>query len=436
MFLKDSAFNVTKEILMLINGKLLDHGVRAAYILKCMLSLDGGLCREELRNALMLAVFHDVGANKTEEIDSLLSFETEDTLAHSVYGYLFLKYLSPLKDDAEVVLYHHMSYEESELCPSRSKELALKLHLADRVDICALGEADDARVVAMMEALSGSQFDPRDVLDFKRANERFHILENIRSGAYEADIRDCYDALAFTESEVMALVRTLVFAVDFRSEQTVLHTLQTANFASLLGERMGFDEQGRTLLYYLGLLHDIGKIKIPVAILEKPGALTPEEMCVMQMHVTYTRQILENKVAPEMVEIAARHHEKLNGAGYPQKLKAAELTLPQRIMAVADITSALFSRRSYRDKMPKESVVRLLKNMASGGLLDAGVVAVMTEGYDDIILACEINSSDTVRCYEALKNEFEICREEYLSGCKDIYHNSDLFFSDAPAPVR
>ena len=106
------------------------------------------------------------------------------------------------------------------------------------------------------------------------------------------------------------------------------------------------------------------------------------------------------------MEIAARHHEKLNGSGYPDKLTAAELTLPQRIMAVADIASALYSRRSYREKMPKYDVLKIVGEMAGNGQLDSMVVSVMTEKYDEMIEAGAARSSDIICRYEALKAEY------------------------------
>lgn len=427
MLVNDSAFGVTKGVLSLINDKLIDHGIRTAYILKSMLTLYGGLDRETMKKVLFLSIFHDVGANKTEEIANLLKFETTETVSHSVYGYLFLKYLSSLGAYAEVILYHHMPYEERLSCKSEYVDLALKLHLADRVDICALHGGSDRQVIEAVESAAG-QFDPAAVELFKAADKKFGIMKNIRGGGYEEDIKGCYRELAFSEDELMDLVQTLVFSIDFRSEQTVLHTIQTANYAAMLGETMGLCGDDCRKLYYAGLLHDIGKIKVPVAILEKPGRLTREEMGVMREHALYTRMIITGHVDKEVLEIAARHHEKLDGSGYPEGLRGEALTLPQRIMAVADITSALFSRRSYREKMPKEEVLEIIGGMARDGYLDAAVVTAMCGGYDGIIGASAAKSCEAVNRYEALKREYALCVEKYGKGPKRIYGDSELFF--------
>lgn len=97
-------------------------------------------------------------------------------------------------------------------------------------------------------------------------------------------------------------------------------------------------------LYYGALLHDIGKVSTPVEILEKPGKLTSEEFEVMKKHVTETRKILDGYVNPKAYRIAVRHHEKLDGSGYPLGLKAEDLSLEERICAISDIVSALVRR--------------------------------------------------------------------------------------------
>lgn len=93
-------------------------------------------------------------------------------------------------------------------------------------------------------------------------------------------------------------------------------------------------------------MHDVGKIGIPLSILEKPGKLDDEEMKVMRTHVELTEDILEGCIEPVLLQAAARHHEKLDGSGYPRGLHAAELSMPDRIIAVADIVSALVYTRA------------------------------------------------------------------------------------------
>ena len=106
------------------------------------------------------------------------------------------------------------------------------------------------------------------------------------------------------------------------------------------------------ILYYGSLLHDIGKIVIPLSILEAPRRLTDEEMRIMKAHVVITGKILEGIMDERIVNVAYRHHEKLDGTGYPQGLRAEDLSQLERIVAVGDILSALYSKRSYKDSFP------------------------------------------------------------------------------------
>ena len=211
----------------------------------------------------------------------------------------------------------------------------------------------------------------------------------------------------------MKLIKMLVFTIDFRSKQTVTHTIQMSEFSKLMAELMNLSSSTIETIKCASMLHDIGKIKTPTAILEKAGRLTSQERSVMELHVVHTREIIKNTVLPEVLEIAARHHEKLDGSGYPQGLNAADLTLPQRILAVADIASALVSKRSYKEKMSKSSVVKILNDMVQENKIDADVVKVMLDNYDYIIKTTEENIKDVVERYESLKDEYHKCVEKY-----------------------
>ena len=110
-----------------------------------------------------------------------------------------------------------------------------------------------------------------------------------------------------------------------------------------------------------GLLHDIGKLAISNRILDKPGKLTDEEFREIQSHPVYTLHILER--APcfaDLADLAANHHEKLDGSGYPRALSAEALDLPMRVLTVADIYEALTAERPYREPMPVEEALAIV----------------------------------------------------------------------------
>ena len=114
-----------------------------------MLQYEGKYEGLELRKILFAAIFHDIGAYKTEEIRDLMDFEIRSTLSHSVYGYLFVKHLSYMQDYAEAVLYHHVNYEDRFYCNSAFLNHALKIHLADRADILSLTVKDNDLLIKL-----------------------------------------------------------------------------------------------------------------------------------------------------------------------------------------------------------------------------------------------------------------------------------------------
>jgi HD-GYP domain-containing protein (c-di-GMP phosphodiesterase class II) len=140
---------------------------------------------------------------------------------------------------------------------------------------------------------------------------------------------------------------------------------------------MALAPQTITLVRRAALLHDIGKLSVSNAILEKPGKLTDAEWKIMKMHPVYTRIILEKISGFEnLAFIAGAHHERLDGKGYPDGLSAAEMPLSARIIAVADVFQALSEKRPYREGLPLEVVMGMMDQDVPHKL-DAECVAVL-----------------------------------------------------------
>jgi len=155
------------------------------------------------------------------------------------------------------------------------------------------------------------------------------------------------------------------------SPETYLHSINVAKICDGIAEKMGLDENRANTLHYSSLLHDIGKIKIPLEILHKPEKLTPEEFEIVKNHVIYTKDILtENDFPQEIIAQAFHHHEKLDGSGYSEHITKDDLSIEDRILAIADIAEALTSRRSYKDEFPVEKACSILKIGAESGKLD------------------------------------------------------------------
>lgn len=177
----------------------------------------------------------------------------------------------------------------------------------------------------------------------------------------------------------------LAFAevVDAKSPFTFTHSTGVATTASAIAKVMGVGEYDAKLLERAALLHDIGKLGVPNTILEKPGKLTSREWQSIYKHPRYTREILDKIPGfEEIAEVAAAHHEKLDGSGYPRGLHGSELSLLARILTVADIYDALSSYRPYRQKLRCAEVLKLMQNDSPRALdqscMDALAVAIHT----------------------------------------------------------
>ncbi len=169
-------------------------------------------------------------------------------------------------------------------------------------------------------------------------------------------------------------------AIDARDPLTAIHSVNVANFSMGIAHELGLDAQAMELLRVAGLLHDVGKIGVPEAVLTKPGRLSEEEFARMREHAAYSQKILGKIEFADKLKgldyIAAAHHERLDGSGYPDGLTAEHLNLPARILAVADVFDALTQDRHYRAGMKPTEAFALLDEMTPHQL-DADCVAAL-----------------------------------------------------------
>lgn len=149
----------------------------------------------------------------------------------------------------------------------------------------------------------------------------------------------------------------LASAIDAKDTYTRGHSTRVTSYARRIAERAGKDEDYCEDVYYAGLLHDVGKIGVPDAIINKAGKLTDEEYDVIKTHPGVGSHILESISQSPFLHIGARHHhERYDGRGYPDQLTREDIPDLARIIAVADAYDAMSSKRSYRDVMPQAAV--------------------------------------------------------------------------------
>lgn len=183
---------------------------------------------------------------------------------------------------------------------------------------------------------------------------------------------------------VKNLIVTLANVIEAKDAYTDGHTRRVGNLSRLLGEKLGMPAEQLQNLEIAGIIHDIGKVGVSETILNKPGKLTEEEFEVMRKHTVMGENICKPlNCLRNCLDPVRHHHEKLNGTGYPDGLRDEEISLEARILAVADIFDALYSKRPYRDKLPLEKVMQILQDEVNSGCLDTRVVQALKELLDE-----------------------------------------------------
>ena len=163
--------------------------------------------------------------------------------------------------------------------------------------------------------------------------------------------------IAENEQMLIHIVQTLAEAIDAKDTYTNGHSSRVAEYTREIAARYGYDEERLNDIYMMGLLHDIGKIGVPDAVINKPGKLTDEEFEKIKNHPVMGARILKNiREKPKLAYGARWHHERYGGGGYPDGLFGEEIPEEARIIAVADAYDAMTSCRSYREPMPQEKV--------------------------------------------------------------------------------
>ena len=179
------------------------------------------------------------------------------------------------------------------------------------------------------------------------------------------------------------VVHTLADAIDAKDAYTKGHSGRVAEYSREIAKRAGYSDEAQNEIYMMGLLHDVGKIGVPDAVINKPGKLTDEEFDKIKTHPGRGAKILENIEEMPKLAIGARwHHERYDGRGYPDGLSGENIPEEARIIAVADAYDAMTSNRSYRGVIPQDVVKGELEK-GSGTQFDPRFASIMLEIIDE-----------------------------------------------------
>ncbi|TWT77318.1 Cyclic di-GMP phosphodiesterase response regulator RpfG [Posidoniimonas polymericola] len=234
--------------------------------------------------------------------------------------------------------------------------------------------------LAMAATRSGGWFEPAlvELLAALPADDR--LWADLRSGEpdqlvtqYEPDDR----VMMIDELGVDRVAEGFAQVVDAKSPWTFRHSDEVARIAVGMGERLGFTPAEQRAIRRMALLHDLGKLGVSNAVLDKPGRPTDDEFAQLKRHPRYTHDILVRAGCfQDLADVAAAHHEKLDGRGYHRGIPAAELPIGARLLCVADMYEAMTASRPYREGMPQEKVLGILDSEAGTQICPESVASL------------------------------------------------------------
>ena len=261
-------------------------------------------------------------------------------------------------------------------------QLADGVALMVKPDSPVLNQVD--KIMAAARRGAGDLYAPKAVEALEKLADSERIWLEL---AYSSD-RIADELMTEGEADldtIMQVAKLIGMIIDFRSPFTAMHSAGVAASARALAKLAGMNTQECDKMEIAGSVHDLGKIRTPSEILEKPGKLTAEEFNVMKEHAFFS-DLLLSRVGGfnEIRGWAALHHEKLNGKGYPYHLKAGEIPLGAQIMAVADVFSAITEDRPYRKGMPEDKVKAILRENAQRGELSKLITDLLIANFDAV----------------------------------------------------
>ncbi len=380
------------DALDLYNHKLTMHQLKTAYIASAIgKTID--LSQEENTDLLIAALFHDIGAFNvmgTEGIDDhgLAVYPK----GHCDFCAKLINRLPLFEKASKIVKFHGTDF--SLLDGDRNSSVGLCaqiIMLADEVDRMIAGDQfilyQKKAIVQIVKDIPGTHIN-KDLVDpflLLASRESFWLdLASPRLYSILLHNQPCKET-SIDLSSLRTISEMFRDVIDLRSRFTSTHSTGVAATAVMLSQRLFLPDEDIAMMEIAGNLHDIGKLSIPLSILDKPGKLTEDEFEVVKKHPYHAYNILNSiEGIQPIVQWVAFHHEKLDGSGYPFHLDEVNLSPQARVMAISDIFTALSEERPYRHAMKNNEVVEILISMAKKNWLDKDFVSVLLDNYDEM----------------------------------------------------
>ncbi len=364
------------------------HAKRVALMARrCAIALGWDEATRDL--LLDAALLHDCGVSSDREHTALINeLEWAATNAHCQRGARYLTAVPVLAHLVPLVLHHHSHWDRlKDSGLGAAAWQANLIFLADRVDMLRAAGHDGGQIREVIRRYAGSFFEPRLVAAFERVSLGEDFWSGLTPTAVEAELdslvaQGCGLTVDFPTLRAIALMFARI--IDAKSHFTEEHSVGVARLARWLGQCFGLPLRRCDELEVAGLLHDLGKLKVPDSILEKPAPLSEAEWAIMRRHSFDSWQILRQAFGDgHIADWAGCHHETLCGSGYPFHRRGPELSFEARIVAVADVVQALAQDRPYRNGLDARQIGLALERMVDEGKLDPAIIAAVRPHLDD-----------------------------------------------------
>lgn len=390
-----------------IDPRLANHGERVAYILMKIFEDKDEISPQEKQDIFMLGLLHDIGAYKEEEIDSLLSFDLQDSMEHSIFGYLLFQTFSPLPEYADVILYHHRYNAQyySVPCSDYHRRLARLIYLADRIDIFC-EQNDKKQLHSFLNSYCGSIFTEQDIQWFQEAEQKFQITEHLSSRTYHEEVR-AYTSqqLHFSDTQMHDFLLLFIFSVDFRNEYTALHTGYAVQFSQKIAGTLHLTSAACKTIELAALLHNIGKVSLP-SIVE---SMDDYDWYLKKLYKPSTRDItkdiLEDCVSPEIIRVIEQSFQLLDSLSHHEKTDFP--ILPEgEIVALSYLLSNALTLDEDIGARHYEQMLHFLKDRYHACGINDSLLLSLEKEYDTMVQECQISCSTLSHTFKEMMEEY------------------------------
>ncbi|MGG7165525.1 HD-GYP domain-containing protein [Clostridium ihumii] len=233
------------------------------------------------------------------------------------------------------------------------------------------------------------------------------VIRNI-GAITQSHIKDCVNSVSEMIDYIMNMrdINKSLYEIKTHDNYTMLHSVDTGANTAFIGLALGFNKDMLNELVIGGTLHDIGKLKIPISIIDKKGPLTEDEYNEIKRHTIYGVEVLKGKhgIPKSALRTILEHHEKLDGTGYPYGMKDKEISINAKITSVCDVFDALTSDRSYRKKFNPTDAYELILSEA-GRSFDERVVTAFKETFSIFPVGSCVRLSNGIEGYVIKQNQ-------------------------------